>query len=157
MLTKKEILLLANLRQNGRQSITNLSKKTKMPISTVYGKLKNYEGKLIKKFTPIVDFHSIGYTARATIMLKVGQRHKQEIRQFLHNAKVVNTFYRVNNQYDYLIEVICKSLNGVQRLLDTMEGRFEVEKKEIHYILEEYKKEDFLAQPNFLALTEVQP
>ncbi len=154
MLTKKEVLLIANLREDGRQSITSLSRKTKIPISTVYAKLKGYEKAIIKKYTPIIDFTSLGYAARTAIMLKVAAKDKPQVKEFLQRHKAVNTCYRVNNNYDFFIEAIFKSLNEVQAFIDVIEDQFTVQSKEMHYVLDEYKKEDFLAEPTYVKLTE---
>ena len=157
MLTNKEILLLSNLRADGRQSITKLSRKTKIPISTIYDKLKRYEEEhLIKKYTPILDFTVLGYAVRITLLVRVPPEQKTQAKEFFQKNKAVNTCYRVHTVYDFLIEALFKSLEDVQIFLDATEQGMQVTAKEVYYMLEECKKEDFFAEPEYLKLGEVQ-
>ena len=38
-----------------------MSKRLKIPISTIYDKLKKYDGNIIKKHTAILDFEKLGF------------------------------------------------------------------------------------------------
>ena len=156
MLTNKEILLLSNLREDGRQSITNLSRKTKIPISTIYDKLKMYErDQVIKKYTPILDFTVLGYAVRITLLVRVAADQKIRAKEFFQKHKAVNTCYRVHTAYDFLVEALFKSLEEVQQFLDATDACMAVSAKEVYYLLEECKKEDFLAEPKYLEIAEV--
>ena len=79
MLSKNEMIILANLRMNSRQSTTNISRKTEIPVSTVYDKIKEHENGVIKKFTSILDFPALGFNIRANVLIK---GKKKELKDF---------------------------------------------------------------------------
>jgi len=56
----KDMMLLSNLRANARETLTNISKRTNIPISTIFDRLKLHEKNLIKKHTAIIDFALLG-------------------------------------------------------------------------------------------------
>ena len=70
-------MILNELRKNARVSLLEVAKKTNIPLSTVYDKVRNYEGEIIKKHTSIIDFQNLGYHARRIIALKVKKENKE--------------------------------------------------------------------------------
>lgn len=80
---KKGLLLMTFLRKNARENLTRLSRKTSIPVSTIYDKLKGYDGNLIVKHTTLLDFSKLGFNARANILLKVERSLREELRSFL--------------------------------------------------------------------------
>ncbi len=146
MLNQKDMLLLTNLRQNARETLTRLSKKTNIPISTIYEKLKLYDGDIIKKHTSIIDFAKLGYNARVNIMLKVDKEERDDIRTHLANRDCINSVFKINNGFDFLIEGVFKDIRDVEDFLERIEDKFKIKKKEIFYIVDEIKREGFMAQ-----------
>jgi len=67
----RERLLLSHFRRNARESLTTISRETRVPVSTIFDKLKHYERQFIRKHTTLVDFSKLGYMTRANVMLKV--------------------------------------------------------------------------------------
>lgn len=148
MLNKKELLLMAYLRQNARETLTKLSRKTNVPISTIYDKLKQYENDIIKKHTSLLDFNKLGYTTRATIMLKVDRETKEMLKEFLFNNRSINSVYKINNGYDFLIEGVFKEIRELEDFIEKVEGKFKIKNKQVYYIIEDIKREGFMADPN---------
>ena len=81
MIRKKELMLLACLRNNARETLTNISKKTNIPISTIFDKLKEYEKTFIKKHTSILDFKKLGYDIRINMLLKVDRSKRYALEE----------------------------------------------------------------------------
>ncbi len=153
MLDKKELLILANLRNNSRLSLTRMSRNTSIPVSTIYDKIKAYEQGLITKNTCILDFSKLGFNTRATIMLKIKKEDKERVREALIKNKSVNSCYRITNGYDYLIEGIFKEIRQVDHFLANLDKDYNIEQKEVYYILEDLRKEAFLSNPDYIQLT----
>src|SRR3989339_2032098 len=103
---KQDMMILAALRQNARLSLTKMSRATKVPVSTIYDKLKQYENGLIKKHTAIIDFAKLGYNTRANILIKVEREKREEVQEYLKKEKSVNSIYKINNGFDYLVELV---------------------------------------------------
>ena len=74
---KTDLLIISSLRQNAREKLTNMSKKTRIPVSTLFDRIRMHEGKLIKKHTALIDFNKLGYNTRANIILKVKKTDRE--------------------------------------------------------------------------------
>ncbi|MDA2934589.1 Lrp/AsnC family transcriptional regulator [Acidobacteria bacterium AH-259-D05] len=147
-LRNKELLLISHLRQNSRETMTNISKSTKMPISTIFDKIKKYEKGLIVKHTALLDFVELGYNVRANIMLKVNRKSREEFRDYIKRDQRVNSAYRVNNGFDFIIEVVSKDVRELQDFIESVEEKFEITEREVFYIIDDIKREAFLSNPN---------
>jgi DNA-binding Lrp family transcriptional regulator len=145
VLKEKEMLLLNHFRQNARISLTKLSKLTKIPVSTIFDKLKDYEEKnLIRKSTAIIDFRKLGYEIRNQILISANREKKEELQKFLIKNPKVNTIYRINNGFDFLIETIFKNMNEMDEFMRSLDTFEPIQKKEF-FIMEDLKREEFLA------------
>ncbi|MEM4756249.1 MAG: Lrp/AsnC family transcriptional regulator [Candidatus Woesearchaeota archaeon] len=148
---KKEILFLANLRKNARKNLTTLSRLTGIPVSTLFEKLKRYEGNLIKKHVSIIDFTKLGFHVRAYIALKVHKQERDKLRSFLEHSPLLNCLYRITNGYDFLLEALFKNISEFQDFLDELDN-FKIQAKQQFYILEEIKRESFFSDEQTLLL-----
>ncbi|MFP4567692.1 MAG: Lrp/AsnC family transcriptional regulator [Candidatus Woesearchaeota archaeon] len=145
MLKEKELLLLSHFRRDARISLTKLSKLTKIPVSTIFDKLKDYETKsLIKKSTAIIDFRKLGYEIRNQILISANKETKEDLQKFLIKNPKVNTIYRINNGYDFLIETIFRNMNEMDEFMRSLDEFEPLQKKEF-FIMEDLKREEFLA------------
>lgn len=147
-LNKKEKLLISFLRQNARETLTNLSKKTSIPISTIYDSLK--ENNYITRNTCLLDFEKLGFHTRVNIFLKSASEKRRLLEEYLVGHQNINSVFRINHNYDFLIEGIFKQVKNVQEFIDSLEEKFGDLDKEIFYITEELKKEEFLSNPDIL-------
>ena len=143
MIEDKELKIIQQLRANAREKLTQMSRRTGIPVSTIFEKLKIFEQGVIYKHTCLLDFRELGYDLRLTLLVKTRQETKQEVKQFLESHHQVNTVYRINNGYDYLAEVLFKNMKGVQGFLDALDIRGVTSRKE-YYVLEELRREAFL-------------
>ncbi|MDD5331266.1 MAG: Lrp/AsnC family transcriptional regulator [Candidatus Nanoarchaeia archaeon] len=152
MANRKEMLILSRLRQDARESLTKMSKITRIPVSTIYDRLQSCQKDLITKHTSLLNFGKLGFNARVNIMLKVQREKRDEIKDYLEKHRNVNSIYKINNGYDYLIEGIFKNIKQVDEFMDILESRFVLENTQIYYIVEDIKREAFLANENNLDL-----
>ena len=151
MIKQKDLDILSNLRKNGRATLTSLSRKTSVPISTIYDRLKLYtEKNLVKKYVTLLDYALLGYNTRANIIVKAKKEKKEELREFLENHPHVNSLYKINNKYDFQIEVIFRNIKDLEEFLEQMEEKFGVKAQEVFYVIEELKREEFLSQPDLV-------
>ncbi|HIH25617.1 Lrp/AsnC family transcriptional regulator [Candidatus Woesearchaeota archaeon] len=153
MLDKRELIILSKFRENSRESLTRMSKKISVPVSTIYEKLKGYEKSVIKRHTSLLDFSKLGFNTRATIILKVTKDNKDALKEFLLNNRYVNTFYKINNGYDFMIEAVFRELNEVESFVEELEDKYNVQDKKVYYIIDELKKEAFLSNSEYLKLS----
>ena len=149
---QKDLLLLANLRQNARETLTKISKKTKIPISTIFDRLKYHENTIIKKHTTIIDFSKLGFSTRVTLTLKVNKDDKENIRDFLTKHQNVNSVYKINNGYDFLIEGIFRNIKDLEEFLENLEDKHKIKSKQVYYIVEDIQREDFMSDANIVEM-----
>ena len=95
---RSEMMIISNLRNNARQSLTRMGRKTSIPISTIYEKIRCYEEGIIKKYTVIVDFGKLGFATRVSMLLKTTKEKqiyttilsKQADCTYSHTVKILN-------------------------------------------------------------------
>jgi len=152
MVSKKDLLIIAELRNNARESLTDMSKKIHIPISTIYDRLKMNEGSLIKKHTTIIDFAKIGFYTRANMMFRVSHEQKGELKEFLMRHHSINSVFQINNGYDFLAEGIFKHIKELEDFMEGLESKFKIEAKQVYYIVDELKREAFLADRQLIEI-----
>jgi len=152
MIGKKDLLIVSNLRRNARETLTNMSKATRIPISTIYDKLRLHEGGLIKKHTCLLDYNKLGYPTRANVMLRVDKPDREALKGFLVKHNNVNSVLKINNNYDFMAEMVFREIKELEDFLETLEDRFKIKAKQVFYIIEDIKREEFLAAPELLSL-----
>jgi DNA-binding Lrp family transcriptional regulator len=150
MINKKDLLLLSYLRQDGRMTLTKMSRKTHIPISTIFDKLRAHQGGLIRRLSAILDFPKLGFHTKAYVMMKIHKKDKEGVRSYLLNNQHVNTLYKINNGYDFLAECIFKSINQLEYFLDVLEDKFSIKSKNVYYVIDDLKQESFLSDPNMI-------
>jgi len=152
MIKNNDLLVLAKLRENSRERLTKMSRNTSIPVTTLYSKIKLFENSIIKKHTSIVDFSKLGYNTRAMIIFRVKKAAKDKFKDFLGYHKNVNNMYKINNGFDFLIEVIFKDVRDVESFVESAENDFGVNKSIIHYIIDDIRREDFMSSADYLKL-----
>ncbi|MBT3323557.1 Lrp/AsnC family transcriptional regulator [archaeon] len=139
-------LIISLLRENSRMTLTNMSKKTKIPVSTLHEKLKQFKQGLIKKHTSIIDFNQLGFNARANVLFKVERKQKEELKEILQANFHTNKLYKVNNGFDYIAELIFKDMRDLENFLDEIKSDFNMEDMKTFYVIDELIEEDFLSK-----------
>jgi len=147
---EKNKLILSWLRQNARITLTKLSKKTRIPISTLHDHIKAEQKKGIYRHVTIINFAQLGYNTKAQVLIKCKEK-KSEFEEHLQQQNYVNSFYRINNDYDFLAECVAKNMKELESHLDKLNEQYSIETK-VHFVIDEIKKEKFLSQPELLAI-----
>lgn len=139
------------LRANARESLTKMSRRTGIPVSTIYERLKQFEKARIRKHTCLIDFPSIGYDLRIAVLVSCKPDKKQDVKSFVSKSHHVNNVLRVNNGFDYLVEAVFQNMAQVQSFLDKLDTVGVRIRKEL-YVLDEIVREGFLASKEHLDL-----
>ncbi len=148
----KDLIILSELRNNARESLTKMSRRTRIPISTLHDRIKTNLNDLIKKNCALIDFSKLGFPIRINLLIKVPSRRKKEIADFLKNNFHVNTLLKVTNEFDFLAELIFKDIKSAGEFIDDLEEKFEIEAEKKYFIIDELKKEEFLSDKELLPL-----
>lgn len=134
--------IIASLRRNSRSRLIDISKETDVPISTVYNRILHLQGRLIEKFTCLLDYGSLGLVL-ATIMIKARKGSRLELQKNLVKQDPVNSLFKINNGYDFMVDAVFSSLMELEEFRETIEHQYRCRTK-VHYIIERIKQESYL-------------
>jgi DNA-binding Lrp family transcriptional regulator len=140
----KHFLLLSFLRENSREKLTTISRKTRIPISTLFDLLKELQESIIIKNTTLINFERLGYHTRAQIFLRVGQNNKEKLKQHLILNENVNNLFKINNGWDFLVETVHQNIQDLDKFLDKLNNNYALEDKQLNYLINDIKREGFL-------------
>lgn len=140
----KDLLLLSQLRRNAREKLTTMSRRTQIPVSTIHEKIKGFNARFVKKHTVLLDFPKLGYQCRAKVLVNAPKEHKLALKEHLEKHANVNSAYKINNGYTYMLDVIFPNLDQLDGFLDELEAEFDVKDTQTYYIIDELKREGFL-------------
>lgn len=150
----KLLLVLAELRRDSRKSMTEMARSVGMPISTMHDRVKELQQEMIKKHTCVVDFSKLGFSCRIQVILKVRKEDKDQIREHLIGSPNVNTIYRINNGYDFLVEGVFRDMKEADRFVERLDEKFRIPERRVYYILDDIAREVFLTDPVHLELVD---
>lgn len=142
--TRKDVLLCSRLRENGRETLTRMSKKTGIPVSTLYDRMQVHKGGLIKGFTSIIDFSALGYVVRANLLVKVNYYDREKVRSFLGSAYYANTVQELNNAYDFIAECVFRSIDELESFKKRLYEAGQIERLDVFIVVSDVKREGFL-------------
>jgi DNA-binding Lrp family transcriptional regulator len=152
MLDKKELVIMSMLRQNSRETLTKMSRRSQIPVSTIYDKIKLHENGIIKRHTCILDFAKLGFNTRANICLKVNKENRDELRDYLLKNQSINSVYKINNGFDFLVEAVFKHIKDLEDFLEMLDEKFKLKGRQVFYIIDDIKRESFMADPMVVEL-----
>lgn len=152
MLREKDLKMLSHFRKNARTSLTKMSRLTRIPVSTIFDKLKEYEKqKLIMKHTALLNFKSLGFDVRTQILVTTDTDNKEDLQKFLVMHPKTNTVFRINNGYDFLIEAVFRNMEELDEFTKQLDEFELIEKKEF-FVMEDIKREEFLTYKDNLGI-----
>jgi len=83
-LGEEDVIILRELQEDGRISYAELSRKTRIPDSTIYDKIKKLISRgVIKKFAAIIDQEKVGLNAVAIIGVETGAKLYKKVAETL--------------------------------------------------------------------------
>lgn len=146
MIKQIEKKILMQLRDNSRMSLTELSKKINIPVSTIFDKLKKLEQDVIVKNTTLYDFAKLGCPLKVNYVIKARENCRDTVKDFLLTSRMVNSLFRTNNGNDFYVDAMFKDLKEIEDFNDCLSGMGA--KHELFYIIEELKRECFFTPAN---------
>lgn len=140
----RDYTVIGYFRHDARTTLTDMSKTTKIPVSTIYDKLQRFEERdIIKRHTSLVNFDELGYDIRVYLMLSVDQPDYEDVEGFLGDHNKVNSVLRTSNGYDYIAEAIFHDMEEYDAFFSAL-GEQPVVDCEQHFVMDEVKREAFM-------------
>jgi DNA-binding Lrp family transcriptional regulator len=149
-LKPKELQIVRHLRANARETLTHLSKKTGVPVSTLFDKLNQYRTNLIVRHTCLLDYTKLGFDLRVQLLIKI-PRERERFEKYIVEHYQVNCVFRINNGFDYLIEAIFKNMRDFTDFMQALD-KFPIKERKEFYVLQDLRREAFLTSDTHVAL-----
>lgn len=140
---KKDLKILAHLRNNSRETLTKISRVSGIPISTIFDRMKDFEQMLRCRNTVLIDFSRMGFNARVKIVVKAERESRDNVKNFLLKHPSINSVYKINNGYDFLFEGIFRNVKDLEEFLEELD-QFSISSKQVYYVIEDLQRESFL-------------
>ena len=141
---EKEMHILSHLRKDARTSLAAISYSIQMPISTIYDKINRWnKGKIIKRFTTLVDFPRLGFHYHAKLALRVPKEKKKELSTFLQQHSSLNSLHEINNGFDFFLETVHKDVKEYVEFVEELK-QYDVFDLQEYQVINELAREKFL-------------
>jgi len=144
MLKTNEMKILTHLRANSRATLSDMSRLTGLPVSTVFHISKRLEKKVITKYASIIDTRLLDFFLRVNIVVKAKQKLK--LQQYLLNHANVNSLYRCTG-HDYYIETVFRDMAEYYSFLESLDVFQPVQMIEHHIISDVSRERLFSVSP----------
>jgi Lrp/AsnC family transcriptional regulator for asnA, asnC and gidA len=145
-LDQADLKLLGHLRTNARDTLTRISQETEIPISSIFDKLKRLEKmNVIKKYTSLLGLNKIGIHVRVLLMVKADKSSKENLEDWLMEKLPVNWLIRINGEWKLAAECLFPNIKNLESFIEDFEKSFKGVQFSVHHIMEDLKKESFLA------------
>ena len=146
ILDETDVKLLGHLRKNARETLTRMSREIRTPISSIYDRLKRLEGlKVIKKYTCLFDLKKTGIHCRVLLLITVHESQKRELEAYLTGNPFVNNLAKTTGVQNLVAECLFRDMKDLESFTETVRKRFKGIAFSVLYILEDLKRESFLA------------
>lgn len=121
MIDDKDRELIEILRENSRLKTKDISKKVKMPRTTVHHRIKKLEEeKIIKRYTVVPDYSKIGSPVTAFILvsfLPTMDAKQREVAEKISRLKGVYEVHLISGEWDMLLKVRSSSMEKIGELV----------------------------------------
>ncbi len=123
-LSTTDLRLLEEMQRDCRQSLKELSRKLKLPMSTVHGKLKKFEQEgVIKGYSATIDAEKIGDSVTAFVLVQVAGTETSKIYKprdvcdRIAKLPYVLETHVITGQYDIIIKIKGRTMKEIGNLL----------------------------------------
>jgi len=146
MLDEKDLQILNILKENAKLTTSQISKETRIPITTIHNRIKKLEKQgIIKNYTLNIDFEKIGKPLKAYILVTVSQNpaspkklSQEDIGKKIKFIEDVESIDVVTGATDILVQVRSASMKELNNLITHQLRNIQgVDKTQTMMVLEE--------------------
>ncbi|HIJ01447.1 TPA: Lrp/AsnC family transcriptional regulator, partial [Candidatus Woesearchaeota archaeon] len=89
----------------------------------------------------------LGFDIKVNVLYRISRDSREEFKNFVMMHENVNSIFKINNGFDFLVEAIFRDLNDYHKFNEQLE-KFNIQVKQEMFILEDLKREGFLSDMN---------
>lgn len=113
-------MILDALSENSRTSISDISKKTGIPNSTISNRIRKLEqNNVIEQYTTILNPEKIGVNITALIIIQTETEKHEHVEVELPKLEQVSQVYSISGEYDILIKLWAKNLEELNDIINS--------------------------------------
>ena len=134
---KIDYRILHMLKQNGRETASEISKEIHLSVSAVLDRIKKMEeGGVIKGYTVTVDARALGndMTAIMEISLEHPRYHDSFTEMVKEHPNIVDCYY-LTGDYDFFLKISCASPDDLESIHRTIKSTPGVSATRTHFVL----------------------
>lgn len=111
--------ILHTLQTNARITVSEISKKTGIPHTTIRLRMKRLENQgILKGYAPVLDLKKLGYGFKAIVLLKTSPKEKYEnMANAFKEMENVIWVYSVSGQVSGALLVVAKDMNHLHEIV----------------------------------------
>lgn len=138
---KLDYQILNELKNNARQTASEISKNIHLSVSTVIERIRKMEKSgLIQNYTVITDDALLGNDI--TVLMEISMEHPRYnddfIRQVNSNPNIIACYY-LTGDFDFLLKICCRSSDHLERIHNSIKDCPGVRLTKTHYVLRTVK------------------
>ena len=138
---KLDYKILNILKENGRETASDISKAIHLSVSAVLDRIKKMEESgIIKGYTVRVDAKALGndVTALMEISLEHPKFHDSFTEVIMDHPNILDCYY-LTGDYDFVLKISCASSDELERIHRTSKSIPGVSATRTHFVLKEIK------------------
>jgi len=147
MLKKKDKLILANLRDDARRSLTAISKQSGIPLTTVFDRHAMLEKSQAMSYVTLLNYPLLGYNVRVRIAIASNEPWDKHV-EYLVTHKNINSVFRTSSPKGFIVEAIFKSMSELEAFLEQLD-KMKLKQREVYHIIEPLAEEVFYTTKDF--------
>ena len=133
--------ILTELKQNARQTASDISKTIHLSVSTVIERIKKMEKSgLIQSYTVICDDGKLGNDI--TVLMEIGMEHPKYNDAFIRKVNAspnIIACYYLTGEFDFLLKICCRSSEHLEQIHNSIKDCEGVRFTRTHYVLRTVK------------------
>lgn len=139
-LSREDTLILGCIRRNSRCGLADIRRKTKIPASTIFVRLRRIEAFIVKRYVSFADFSYFGFGVRMAFALSAAKKDKEKLKLFLSSCPNINNIYQTGDGFDFFVDAIFRNLAEADSFSDKL-GSFRLKKMLVHHLIDDLKIE----------------
>ena len=147
---KLDFQIISELRNNARQTASDISKNIHLSVSTVIERIRKMEKNgLIKSYTVITNDHKLGNDI--TVLMEVSMEHPRFNDDFISrindHPNIIACYY-LTGEFDFMLKICCRSSEHLEQIHNQIKDCPGVRLTRTHYVLRTVKN-IYSSRPEF--------
>ena len=143
-LDEKDKKILKLLNKDARITLTNISKKTGIPIDTIRYRITEMKRKNVFNYAVIINPLKIGYPIFNVLYLQLinlDEKNEKELVSFVKKHPYLAYSAKISGKYDFAIGIIAKNMKQFDAITNEIKTKFQhiIKDIDIFHIIEEHK------------------